>query len=309
MATAGFNVSDELKQRVDKAAEQFVNDNGGSKADFLTAMLSAWETGAARLALPGRADDIDDFESHMASLKASYIQSLSIAKSAREDADVAVKAEIQKAQGKQAELVATINDLRSRLKDAEAEKKEIESKAAVEVANSAKTFNAELDKVRAKAEEADAAKAEAINAKADLERLRKELADSKNELEQQTGRYKEKMDVAKEKADIELRKAVLEAKEMASKEIDALRTDYAKKLRELTVTGNVTKEQLVQWLTMLVRDRTKKGWTLGLRSETDEMDTQVRSKAVRAYIVDLFGNYDEVHGLKELESAIADSIQ
>ena len=33
-----------------------------------------------------------------------------------------------------------------------------------------------------------------------------------------------------------------------------------------------------------------------------------RSKAVRAYIVDLFGNYDEVKGLHELEEKIGESI-
>ena len=248
MATAGFNVSDELKQRVDKAAEQFVSDNGGSKGDFLTAMLSAWETSAARLALPGRADDINDFENHLSALKTSYLQSLSIAKSAREEADIAVKAEIQKAQAKQAEMVATINDLRSKLKEAETDIKEIEAKAAKEIADNAKAFNAqrdELKEIEAKAKEADKAKAQ-------VEKLTKELADSKNELEQLKGRYQEKMELAKAKADNELRQAVLDADEKANKkiealrkakdeeidklkkEIDVIRDDYFKKLAELT---------------------------------------------------------------------------
>lgn len=68
-------------------------------------------------------------------------------------------------------------------------------------------------------------------------------------------------------------------------------------------------EKLVKDLTALVRDRTAKGWNLGIRAETEELDPLIRSKAVRAYIVDLFGNYDEIDGLHELESAIGDSLK
>lgn len=68
-------------------------------------------------------------------------------------------------------------------------------------------------------------------------------------------------------------------------------------------------EQLVRDLTELVRDRIAKNWNhMGIRSETDSLDQGTRSKAVRAYIVDLFGNYDQVAGLHELEEAIRDSI-
>lgn len=248
MATAGFNVSDELKQRVDKAAEQFVSDNGGSKGDFLTAMLSAWETSAARMALPGRADDINDFENHLSALKTSYLQSLSIAKSARDEADIAVTAEIQKAQAKQAEMVTTINDLKAKLKETEANIKEIEAKAAKEIADNAKAFNAqrdELKEIAAKAKEADKAKAQ-------VEKLTKEIADSKNELERLKGRYQEKMELAKEKAETERKQAVIEAKDeitkIKDKEIDELKEKieelqaerkadldvYALKLKELS---------------------------------------------------------------------------
>ena len=68
-------------------------------------------------------------------------------------------------------------------------------------------------------------------------------------------------------------------------------------------------EQLVRDLTELVRDRIAKNWNhMGIRSETDSLDESTRSKAVRAYIVDLFGNYNDVKGLHELEEAIGDSI-
>ena len=248
MATAGFNVSDELKQRVDKAAEQFVNDNGGSKGDFLTAMLSAWETSAARMALPGRADDIDTFEGHMSAMKASYMQSLYIAKTAREEAEISVKAEIQKAQAKQAEMVTTINDLKAKLKEAEANIKDTEARAAKEIADNAKAFNTQREEIK----EIEARAKEADKAKAQVEKLTTELAAAKSEIEQLKGRYQEKMELAKAKADNELRQAVLDSDEKANKkiealrkakdeeidklkkEIDVIRDDYFKKLAELT---------------------------------------------------------------------------
>lgn len=68
-------------------------------------------------------------------------------------------------------------------------------------------------------------------------------------------------------------------------------------------------EELVQALTELVQDRIDKGWNhMGIRAETQELERDARSKAVRAYIVDLFGNYDEVKGLHELEEKIGESI-
>ena len=45
-----------------------------------------------------------------------------------------------------------------------------------------------------------------------------------------------------------------------------------------------------------------------MRFETEDLPQQVRSKIIRAYIVDLFGDYTEVEGLHELEDAIGESI-
>ena len=71
----------------------------------------------------------------------------------------------------------------------------------------------------------------------------------------------------------------------------------------------MTEAELVKGLTELVQDRISKGYSrLGVRCETEDMEQADRSKAVRAYIVDLFGNYDEVAGLRELEQAIDKSI-
>lgn len=71
----------------------------------------------------------------------------------------------------------------------------------------------------------------------------------------------------------------------------------------------MTQEELVKGLTELVRDRIAKNWwRMGIRAETEDLEQGTRSKAIRAYIVDLFGDYDEVNGLHELEEAIDESI-
>jgi len=71
----------------------------------------------------------------------------------------------------------------------------------------------------------------------------------------------------------------------------------------------MTNEELVKELTKLVQSRIDAGWwRMGIRAETEDLEQGTRSKAVRAYIVDLFGDYDEVNGLHELEEAIDKSI-
>ena len=71
----------------------------------------------------------------------------------------------------------------------------------------------------------------------------------------------------------------------------------------------MTNEELVKALTELVQDRIAKNWwRMGIRAETEDLEQETRSKAIRAYIVDLFGDYDEVNGLHELEEAIDESI-
>lgn len=72
----------------------------------------------------------------------------------------------------------------------------------------------------------------------------------------------------------------------------------------------MTNEELVKGLTELVQDRIAKGWwRMGIRAETEDLEQETRSKAIRAYIVDLFGDYDDVEGLHELEEAIGESIE
>ena len=72
----------------------------------------------------------------------------------------------------------------------------------------------------------------------------------------------------------------------------------------------MTNEELVKGLTELVQDRIAKNWwRMGIRAETEDMEPSERSKAIRAYIVDLFGNYSDVEGLHELEDTIGESIE
>lgn len=72
----------------------------------------------------------------------------------------------------------------------------------------------------------------------------------------------------------------------------------------------MTNEELVKALTELVQDRIAKGWwRMGIRAEIEDMEPSERSKAIRAYIVDLFGNYSDVEGLHELEDTIGESIE
>lgn len=72
----------------------------------------------------------------------------------------------------------------------------------------------------------------------------------------------------------------------------------------------MTNEELVKALTELVQDRIAKGWwRMGIRAEIEDMEPSKRSKAIRAYIVDLFGNYSDVEGLHELEDTIGESIE
>jgi len=69
------------------------------------------------------------------------------------------------------------------------------------------------------------------------------------------------------------------------------------------------KEELVKGLTELINEHIEKNHRyMGIRCETENMKYLERSKAVRAYIVDIFGNYEEVEGLHELEASIDESI-
>ena len=71
----------------------------------------------------------------------------------------------------------------------------------------------------------------------------------------------------------------------------------------------MTNDEMVKGLTELVQQRIAQGYCrLGVRCETEEMDQADRSKAVRAYLVDLFGSEADEDGLRELEHVIDKSI-
>lgn len=68
-------------------------------------------------------------------------------------------------------------------------------------------------------------------------------------------------------------------------------------------------EQICKKLTELVNKRIEQNYNhMGIRSETEGMNCNQKSKAIRAYIVDLFGNYPSCKGLHELEDAVGKSL-
>ena len=109
MATVGFAASEQEKKHIDELADSFVKEHGGNKADFLIAMVSAYETSKARQELSGRADEIEYVEKLLASLHTAYISSLEMAKLAKSEATEAVAAEVEKIKSMQSTLQATIN--------------------------------------------------------------------------------------------------------------------------------------------------------------------------------------------------------
>lgn len=160
MATAGFNVSDEMKNKIDEAAGRFVDENGGSKADFLAAMLSAWETAAAKTALAGRANEIEHVEKLLEGIRTAYMASLSMALAARDEARTSMATEMERANATVAELREEINNLKAQLKNANA--------TAATTAAELEQLRATISDVEARAENAEAARAAAEAERAEL---------------------------------------------------------------------------------------------------------------------------------------------
>ncbi len=119
MATIGFSATDEQKAKVDQLAEQWIKDNGGNKADFLSAAIAALENANAKEALAGRADEIDHVEKLLDGIRVAYMSSLSIAMTAKDEAATAAAKEIEKAKSLQDTLQSKIDELTERTKEAE----------------------------------------------------------------------------------------------------------------------------------------------------------------------------------------------
>lgn len=146
MATAGFNVSDEMKSRIDEAAGRFVDENGGSKADFLGAMLAAWESSVAKNALAGRADEIEHVEHLLDGMRTAYMSSLAMAQAAKTDAMEATAREMEKSRAEAGRLHEDIATLKKQLADAAATAAELDE------------LRATISDVEARADRANAAR-------------------------------------------------------------------------------------------------------------------------------------------------------
>lgn len=119
-----IQATDETKKRLDEIAEQ----SGISKTELLPRMIDAWETANIMQRMPGRSDEIKQFDAAVTQIKAYYRSSLVMALTADEAA-------MAKAENELKTHVKTIADLQGMLELAakrentlKAEKDELEGK-------------------------------------------------------------------------------------------------------------------------------------------------------------------------------------
>lgn len=151
MATFGINVSDEQKSKAEAAAEAWAKAHGGTRADFLTAMLETMATAAAKEALPGRRDEIESFETRLSGLRDTYMASLAMAQAAKEEAATARQAAQEKAAAEVEKAKSIQCTLQNRIDELEAEVAEITKrcKAAEEERDSLKMLGKIEDRLTA----------------------------------------------------------------------------------------------------------------------------------------------------------------
>lgn len=241
MATIGFPVTDEVKQQIDTMSEQFATAHPGSrKADFLNALVNAYEMMQARTALPGRTDDIDNIERLLSDIRNSYLHSLALAKTAREEADKQVITEIEQGRKIQTTLQTRIDELKTKLTEAETKAAKINE---VEQAN--KKLEAELTQAKTTIatittaneqyqEHLREAKAQLV----DVDKTKSELASAQNRIKE--------LEHNLQQAKIEQQQAVLDAKRESSNAINVLQQDYHSRILEMlkaTATVNSANEE------------------------------------------------------------------
>ena len=196
MATAGFNVSDDIKSKADALAAQFAENGGGNKSDFFRALLDTYQMQVAAGAMPGRSDEIAHVDDLLGQIKTVYLSSLSLAQNA---ADVARKEQaaaiernektITDLQEKSAKLKeaadeageerdAVRQELDERLKELESLKKD--AATAAETIEQTKRFNQtlqeQLDELREKAEAARTELEAAADLEGEVAKLKDDLA-------------------------------------------------------------------------------------------------------------------------------------
>ena len=216
MASKAFTVTDELKEKINAAAKGFVAETGGSEAAFLEAMLGAWQTGQAKLALAGRADEIDHVEKLLSGIRTAYMNSLAMAAAAREDAAEAMDAEIRKAKAVQGTLQSTIDLLNAKLDKAKEKEKEFQE------------LHEALENAKASRESAEAAAAQEREAREQADRERADLSKL----------FQEQIAEARQKAE------AMASEIEAAKASEAEKKELEAKVAALEATGNESKKQV-----------------------------------------------------------------
>ena len=178
MATVGFNVSEDVKQDVDKAVSEFISTNGGKKSDFVPAVLDAWRTLQAKSALPGRQEEIDRFESLVAALRQSYLYSLSVADSAiRDKADATSEIDAIRNKAKQRDLdTVALREEIVNLKNALAAAQQAQAKAEQDKDKALAAFLEERQEMKGKAAMADKYAADLAQYRAQVSNLNAQLS-------------------------------------------------------------------------------------------------------------------------------------
>ena len=207
MATAGFNVPDDVKSKADALAEQFAENGGGNKSEFFRALLDTYQMQMAAGAMPGRSDEIAHVDDLLGQIKTVYLSSLSLAQNA---ADVARKEQaaaiernekvISDLQEKSAKLKEDVDAARSerdairteldeRLAELDSIQQDLEATkaaatkdaaTAAETIEQTKRFNetlqAQLDEMRKKSEETVAELAAAAALEDEVTKLKSDLS-------------------------------------------------------------------------------------------------------------------------------------
>lgn len=70
-----------------------------------------------------------------------------------------------------------------------------------------------------------------------------------------------------------------------------------------------TDEEIVKALTEKINDFNGKHYILGTRAECDDLDASVRSKAIRAFLHDVFADQCKKSVIQSLEDAIDQNVE
>lgn len=255
MATVGFSASEQDKKHIDELADSFVKEHGGNKADFLAAMVSAYESSKARQELPGRVDEINHVENLLGGLRTAYMSSLAMAKAAKIEASEAVEAEINKFGAIQSTLQGNIDRLTAEnkaLSEQVVKGEEISKQydavrlQLIGEQDTVKILRSTVQELTSKIESMGAAVAKSGEFTERIRQLEQENTVLHNKItvmEEEKSKicreYEEKAKLASEKAANEQEAAVLAVKREYAEKVDSLQGIYHKRIAELLLLGKV----------------------------------------------------------------------